>query len=238
MTPEQFAEQLQAALAGKLKSVVLYGSAATGDFIEGVSGYNLLVVADPLGASELLAISSAAEKWEKAGNPLPEFFTPSELASSADAFPIEILDMQRARKTLFGADLLAALIVDPAHLRMQLEHELKSKLLFLRQKYLAASQDPKRLTRLLVSSLSTFLVLFRAAVRLYDEDVPMDKQAALQVLGTRLAFDASPFLAVLEFKAKGQLPPDIDLKMLANRYLASVEQVVRAIDQHLHPAAE
>src|SRR5437870_4596473 len=130
MTPEQFIEQLQVALGDKLKSVVLYGSAATGDFMEGVSGHNLLVVAEPCGTSELAAIASAAQKWEQAGNPLPQFFTPAELAGSADAFPIEILDMQRSRKILSGADLLANLTVDHAHLRMQLEHDLKSKLLF------------------------------------------------------------------------------------------------------------
>lgn len=235
MTPEQFVEQLQVALGDKLKSVVLYGSAATGDFIEGVSGYNLLVVAEPLGASELTAISVAAQKWEQAGNPLPQFFTPAELAGSADAFPIEILDMQRSRKILFGADLLAPLTVDFANLRMELEHDLKSKLLFFRQRYLVASQDPKRLAKLLASSLSTFLVLFRAAIKLYDEDVPPHKKDALQKLGTHLTFDASPFLNVLGFKAKATIPPDAELQLLAGRYLASIEQIVRAIDQHLHP---
>jgi hypothetical protein len=235
MTPEQLVQQLQAALADKLKSVVLYGSAATGDFMEGVSGYNLLVVAEPWGTSELTAIAAAAQKWEQAGNPLPQFFTPAELAGSADAFPIEILDMQRSRKILFGADLLAALAVDLANLRMQLEHDLKSKLLFFRQRYLAASQDPTRLAKLLASSLSTFLVLFRAAIKLYDEDVPLHKKDALQKLGTHLAFDASPFLTVLGLKAKGTFPADMDLQLLAGRYLASIEQIVQAIDQHLHP---
>src|SRR6185369_16091198 len=221
MTPQQFVEQLQVALADKLKAVVLYGSAATGDFMEGVSGYNLLVVAEPLETNELTAISAAAQKWEQAGNPLPQFFTPAELAGSADAFPIEILDMQRSRKILFGADLLAPLTVDLANLRMELEHDLKSKLLFFRQRYLVASQDPKRLAKLLASSLSTFLVLFRAAIKLYDEDVPLHKKDALQKLGTHLTFDASPFLSVLEFKAKATIPPEAELRLLAGRYLAS-----------------
>jgi len=238
MTPEQFVEQLKTALADKLKSVVLYGSAADGDFIEGVSGHNLLVVAEPLGARELTAISTAAQKWEQAGNPLPQFFTPTELAGSADAFPIEILDMQRSRKTLFGADLLTSRTVDPAHLRMQLEHDLKSKLLFFRQRYLAASQDPKRLAKLLASSLSTFLVLFRAAIKLYDEDTPLQKKDALQKLGAYLTFDASPFLEVLELKTKVTIPPDLNLHSLSSRYLASIEQIVHAIDQHLHPEAK
>lgn len=238
MTPEQFVEQLRTALADKLKSVVLYGSAADGDFIEGVSGYNLLVVAEPLGASELTAISTAAQKWEQAGNPLPQFFTPTELAGSPDAFPIEILDMQRSRKILFGADLLTSLTVDPVHLRMQLEHDLKSKLLFFRQRYLAASQDRQRLAKLLASSLSTFLVLFRAAIKLYDEDVPLQKKDALQRLGTHLSFDASPFLSVLELKSEVTIPPDLNLQLLSSRYLASIEQIVHAIDQHLHPEAK
>lgn len=235
MSPEQFVQQLQSALADKLKSVVLYGSAATGDFLEGVSGYNLLVVAEPWGTSELAAIASPAIKWEQAGNPLPQFFTSAELAASADAFPIEILDMQRSRKVLFGADLLADLVVDPAHLRMQLEHDLKSKLLHIRQRYLAASQDSKRLAKLLASSLSTFLVLFRAAIRLYDENVPLHKKDALEKLGTHLKFDASPFLSLLALKAQRTLPPNLDLQQLAGRYLASIEQIVQAIDQHLHP---
>jgi len=235
MTPEQFVQQLQVALADKLKSVVLYGSAASGDFIEGVSGYNLLVVAEPLGASELAAISTAAQGWEQAGNPLPQFFTPPELADSADAFPIEILDMQRSRKILFGADLLSSLTVDPAHLRMQLEHDLKSKLLFFRRRYLAASQEPQRLARLLTSSLSTFLVLFRAAIKLYDEDVPLHKKDALQKLGMYLTFDATPFLSVLELKAKATIPPDLNLQRLTSQYLVSIEQIVLAIDRQLHP---
>jgi len=104
--------------------------------------------------------------------------------------------MQRSRKTLFGADLLTSRTVDPAHLRMQLEHDLKSKLLFFRQRYLAASQDPKRLAKLLASSLSTFLVLFRAAIKLYDEDTPLQKKDALQKLGAYLTFDASPLTRV------------------------------------------
>lgn len=238
MIPEQFVEQIQISLADKLQSVVLYGSAATGDFIEGVSGYNLLIVAERWGASELAAISAAAQGWEQAGNPLPQLFTPEELISSADAFPIEILDMQRSRKILFGADLLGALDIDLSHLRIQLEHDLKSKLLFFRQRFLTASQTPKRLAGLLTSSLSTFLVLFRASIKLYDEEVPLCKTDALQKLGTHLTFDASPFLSVLELKVKGKIPPEVDLKILASRYLSSIEQVIRGIDQHLHPESK
>ncbi len=235
MKPEDFVDDLKTGLADKLKSVVLYGSAATGDFLKGVSGYNLLVVAEPLETSELQAVHTAAVKWEKSGNPLPQFFTPAELAGSADAFPIEILDMQRSRKVLFGTDLLAGLKVDPAHLRMQLEHELKSKLLFFRQRYLVACHTPERLTSLLASSVSTFLVLFRASLELYDEEVPSCKQDALKKLAAYISFDSSPFESVLELKSSHKLPAGIDLQTLAANYLAAIERIVQAVDQHLHP---
>lgn len=235
MKPDDFVDDLKIALADKLKSVVLYGSAATGDFLEGVSGYDVLVVADPLGTSELLALHASVLKWEKAGNPLPQFFTPAELAGSADAFPIEILDMQRSRNVLFGGDPLAGLTVDPAHLRMQLEHDLKSKLLFFRQRYLVACHTPERLTSLLATSVSTFLVLFRASLQLYDEEVPPGKQDALKTLAAYISFDASPFERVLELKSSHKLPAEIDLQTLAANYLTAIDRIVQAVDQHLHP---
>ena len=217
MTPEQFVQQLRVCLGDGLKSVVLYGSAATGDFIEGVSGYNLLVVADPLGAAELKTLSAATGEWERAGNPWPQFLTPAELSRSGDAFPIEILDMQRSGKLLFGADLLTGISVELRCLRTQLEHELKSKMLFLRQRYVAACVNPERAAKLFTSSLSTFLVLSRAALTLYDEEIPLGKVEALQMLAGHIPFDAEPFLTVLELKTLRKTAAEIDIESLAPR---------------------
>ncbi|MCE9528231.1 MAG: hypothetical protein K8R36_19490 [Planctomycetales bacterium] len=121
---------------------------------------------------------------------------------------------------------------------MQLEHDLKSKLLFLRQRYLSAYHTPERLANLLASSVSTFLVLFRAALKLYDEAVPLSKRDALQKLATHIVFDAAPFQSVMELKAQRKLPAGTDLQSLAGRYLASIERIVHAIDQHLHPESK
>jgi hypothetical protein len=118
---------------------------------------------------------------------------------------------------------------------MQLEHDLKSKLLFLRQRYLVASHTPERLTSLLASSISTFLVLFRAAIQLYDEEVPPGKQDALKKLATYISFDSGPFESVLELKSSHKLPAGIELQTVAANYLTSIERIVQAVDQHLHP---
>lgn len=235
MSPESLVAELKQLLSEKLKSIILYGSSASGDFIHGVSGHNVLLVADPLGVQELGVIAPITNQWEKAGHPAPQLMTPAELATSADVFPIEIQDMQRSRKVLWGEDLLANLQVDSSHLRMQLEHDLRSKLLFFRQRYLQTCQSPRNLSGLLVSSLSTFLVLFRAALTLYDEEVPLCKKEALQKLAKRLTFDPQPFETVWQWKARQKATPNVDVKQLARDYLSAIERVVMAVDMQLHP---
>ncbi|MGV3609219.1 MAG: hypothetical protein ACO1RA_22645 [Planctomycetaceae bacterium] len=235
MSPESLVAELKQLLSEKLKSIILYGSSASGDFIQGVSGHNVLLVADPLGVQELGVIAPITNRWEKAGHPAPQLMTPAELATSADVFPIEIQDMQRSRKVLWGEDLLANLQVDSSHLRMQLEHDLRSKLLFYRQRYLQTCQSPKNLSGLLVSSLSTFLVLFRAALTLYDEGVPLCKVEALQKLAKHLRFDPQPFETVWQWKTQQNIPQNVDVKQLARDYLSAIERVVMAVDMQLHP---
>jgi hypothetical protein len=234
MTNEQLIKGLQEALGPRLKSIVLYGSAAAGDYLAGVSGRDILIVAERLGAAELAALSVPLASWEKAGNPLPQVLTPGELSGSVDVFPIEIIDMQQSRRVLYGPDPLADVKIDMQHYRMQLERELKTRLLLLRHRYLACCGQTDRVARLMIDSVSTFLVLMRAALRLYNESAPAEKAKALEELRRHVTFDAQPFTAVQELKSQRRMPPPGEVESLFSRYLASIEQVVGAVDQHLH----
>jgi hypothetical protein len=237
MTPEQLVQRLQTALPTELKSVVLYGSATAGDFVDGRSNVNLLVIAERLGPGELDRMAPALSDWLAAGQEVPRLFTAAELAASADAFPIELADMRQSRRTLFGGDLLADVTIDPAHLRLQLERELQGKLMLLRRQYLQASGDDARLSNLMIWSLSTFLVLFRAGLRLFRPDPPMVKLEALDELSRHLKFDPQPFRTVYEWKTSGRLPSGCTVATVFEDYLKAVEQVVHLIDRHLHVSA-
>lgn len=234
MTTEQLIEQLQRALPGGLKSVVLYGSAAAGDFVEGASDYNILVVADRLGAAELGALWEVATAWQQSGNALPQLFTPSELAASVDVFPIELLDIQQSRRVLWGSDPVADLAIDMRHFRLQLERELKTRLHLLREQYLASGGKTSQITDLLTTSVGTFLVLFRAALRLYDQTIAPQKAAALAALQVYVPFDPQPLLDVLALRQHPRKLQNQEVIALFGRYLLSVEQVVAAVDKFLH----
>lgn len=238
MTPQQLVDELRQSLPDALRAVVLYGSAAAGDFIPGASHHNILVVVQPLSVRELDALIKPAAAWARAGNGPPMLFTPEQLANSADAFPIEFLDIQQSHTILFGENPLAGIQVRSTHLRLQLERELKGKLLALRHHYLLTEKDPERILDLLVNSLSTFLVLLRAALRLYQSEVPIQKTEALAALTKHLKFNPEPLLAIQEIKA-GKRPRDPSRAgTLFEQYLTTLSQVIDSVDRHIHAQGE
>jgi predicted nucleotidyltransferase len=233
MTPEQMTDRLKAACGANLRAVLLYGSAAAGDHAGRRSDFNLLVVVDRLGVSDLDALAPVVEPWVAAGNPPPLFFTGNGLQRSADVFPIEVADLQIARRVLYGEDVAAGLKVDVAGLRHQLERELKSKLLLLRQEYLLTGGRAAEVGTLLAGSVVTFLVLFRATLRLFQPEVPRAKAEALDLLARYITFDSEAFRRVLDLKEGRIRGRDLDMSALFARYLSAIESVVESVDAQM-----
>ena len=233
MTPEKLVEELKRACPNGLKSVVLYGSAAAGDHSGKQSDYNVLVVTEDLGIDTLNAISKAASAWAKAGNPAPMLFTEERLAQATDVFPIELLDICECHKVLYGDDLVQGLEIDTKNLRLEIEHELRGNLIRLRQSYLLTQGKTKAVADLMTQSLSTFLVLFRASLRLFEDQVPQKKIDALEKLSTHLDFEVSVFQTVQELKDGTKKPKDVTIDKLFNTYLKTIECVIDAVDAYI-----
>lgn len=234
MTPEELVVKLQKASRSGLRSVILYGSAVAGDHVGKRSDYNVLVVTERLGLDELKALSGPAVEWVRKGNPPPLLFTLDRLQKSADVFPIELLDIQDCHRILAGENVLQEIRVERENLRLQLERELKSNLIRLRERYLLVASHPRRVVELLVESLSSFLVLFRAALRLYQPQVPQVKLEALAQLSHHLHFDLQVFRTVEEIKEGKKKPREVDADLLFERYLHNIETMTDAIDQYIH----
>lgn len=238
MTPEQLTEQLKTTLGERLTSVILYGSAAAGDHAGKKSDFNVLVVLDRISMEELKVLRPTAVRWRKAGNPPPLLFTMERLQQSADVFPIELLDIRECHRVLYGNDATEALELNNDNLRVELEHELKGKLIQLRENYLLAEGRKRRIADLMVESLSTFMVLFRAALRLYQEDVPQQKMDALQALSRHVTFDTRVFATIRGLKEGSSKPRDVDVEAVFAQYLRTIESVVDAVDAFLKKGKE
>ncbi|MBT8041748.1 MAG: nucleotidyltransferase domain-containing protein [Pontiella sp.] len=234
MTPEKLVEELKQDCPSGLKSIVLYGSGAAGDHAGKRSDYNILVVTEDLGLDTLDSLSRTAVKWSRAGNPAPLLFTEGRLKQACDVFPVELLDIRESHRVLYGDDPVEALEIDTKNLRLQIEHELRGKLIQLRQSYLLTQGKSKAVANLMIESLSTFLVLFRASLRLFGEDVPRKKLEALEKLSTHIAFDGSIFQTVQRLKDGTTKAKDVEIENLFSNYLKTIESVIDAVDAYIH----
>lgn len=211
--------------------VALFGSAAAGDTTGDYSDVNVMVVCSQLGVEELDAIARISKEWARIGNPPPLMFAQERLMNSSHVFPIELLDIKENHKVLYGRDVLRDLPISQANLRFQLEHELKGKLIQLREGYLLAGTDGESLMDLMLRSLSNFQIMLKASLRFYEVSVPAKKSDAVASLRRHVLFDMSIFEELQLIKVGAELAPFSRdaAKELFERYLEAIERTADLI---------
>lgn len=231
MTLDELVSQLQKAYGDSLRTVVLYGSAASGEHIPKRSDYNVLVIVDALDVDALMRAGAVARAWGEGGNPPPMTLTTEEWRSSADVFPMEYADILDRHKVLYGTAPFDGVTVDRHDLRLQLEHQAMGKLLQLRQGVLASGGDRKRLLELMSVSVSTFMVIFRSVLRFHGEEIGSGYEAVARRAAAVTGVEAEPFVTVVRH-ARGEMKvQDQDIPTVLAGYLAGAQQLVAHIDQ-------
>lgn len=222
-----FAEDLKERVPD-VRSVLVYGSAARGDYVHGASDVNVLVIAGSLPQQALRAAAYSVRHWREHIPLSPIFATKDYLRTSADVFPLEFLDMRDAHITLLGADPLEGLQVDPANLCHQVEAELKGKLMRLRAAYVRACGQPLAVADLMRDSLASFRIAFQGVLRLHGEKPPTSRAEIMRAVASDYDLDSEALQAVVALH-KGD-SPDGDVDALFGRYLVSVERLVAVIE--------
>jgi hypothetical protein len=233
----EFISRLRAACGENLQSVILYGSAADGEFHPDFSNVNLLCILREASYATLTSIAPAVEWWTRQKHHAPLVLTREELERSTDVFSIEFIDMQQRHRVLFGADVLSGLNI-PMHLhRAQLEYELREKLILLRGRLLTAS-NKKQLWELMLGSLSAFATLFRHGLIALGDTPPKAKRDAVKALAARIPFDSSAFLQLLDIREHKAETSQFDVTDVFGRYLSAIQQVTSAVDKMLDPTEQ
>lgn len=231
MALDQLVTQLRAAFGDGLRSVVLYGSAATGE-ADRQSDQNVLVLVDALDVARLESVGAVVRAWGEAGNPPPFTLTMEEWRRSADVFPMEYADILERHRVLHGEPPFAGLRIMPSDLRWQLELEAMGKLLHLRQGVLAAAGDGRRQLDLLSLSKSTMLTLFRATLRLHGETPSRDPLEVARATAAIAGFDAAPFERVIRHARKDEVMKPGDAGPVLAEYVRGIELLVAHLDRH------
>jgi hypothetical protein len=230
---DEFVQKLNSAAAGNLKAVVLYGSAVTDEFHAGHSNLNTLCLIENAAPLQLEALHAPIEWWVRQGHIAPLVFTLDELRHSADIFAIELMDMQAQHRMLLGEDFFAELTVPLRYHKRQVERELRTNWLRLRQAFLVAPKKEKVHLELMVGSVSSFTALFRHALIACGEKPVSNKREAIENAAKLAKSDASGFLAILDLREGKKKEKEINVEDTFRRYLALVDAVTAEVDRKL-----
>ena len=232
----EFVNRIKAALQDNLKTVVLYGSAVTGEFRAGHSDLNVLCVVDRADAALLEHAHGVADWWMRQGNLAPLIFTVDELRHSADVFAIELLDMKLHHRILYGTDFLDDFEVPLQLHRLQVERELRTAWLRLRQAVLAAPLSNKVHVNIMLKSVSPFCALFRHALLALGHDMPATKRETVNAIASLTGANPTAFQTILDLREGKRKKSEIDVEVSLNAYLELVEVVTDEVDRRLESA--
>ena len=229
---DRLVNDLRAAHGENLESVVLYGSAAAGDHVELRSDHNLLIVLNRITSDDLRLAQAPMRRWQSLGQPIPVYFTVQELQDAADVFPIEFLQMEKARRVLYGGDPFEFVQISRANLRHQSEYELRTKLIRLRRLYIPASISVKKLSALMSDSLASFAALFRAVLILMEQEPPIFKADCVRAIVRLLRLEAAPFERILELRVgEGSALKETEANSVFTEYMAQIERIIETVDR-------
>jgi len=202
----EFIPILQEHFSEDLKSVVLYGSAAKGTFIKGVSDVNLLILTGSPHPGLIMELGKKASKLIRKQRLSLHFLTAGEFMNSADVFPMEYYDIKQDHQLLFGEDPVDRLTLAPENLRHQVEERLRGSVNALRQALLASQGKDKPLAEVLIDWYGTQAALFRGILRLLNRsDIPQESHQLVKAVAEAFKIDPAgmeSLIALRESKNK------------------------------------
>jgi len=213
-----------------LVSLMLYGSAAGGSYVKGKSDINILVVLTPEGINQLDKALVLVKTWRKRNVAVPLVMTKVFIESSLDSYPIEFLNMKNNSVLIYGENVLAALTFQQQDLRLQIERELKAKILLLREGYLESEGSVRFLRNLIGKSLTAFVSIFNALIFLKTGAVHHKKIETIKEMSNTFQLSEQVFLSCFSIKEGTDKLSSAEVILLFKKYVSEVEKICLAVD--------
>jgi len=208
-----------------IHSVHIVGSALTQDFDPRTSDINSVIVLGKMDLKFLKFLAPLGKKFGRKRIAAPLIMTPEYIDTSLDVFPIEFFNIQQLHLTVYGDDIWLDLNIKKSDLRRQCEQELKVRLIGLRQGYVSAAGDQKKLTRGFAESFSGYMPLFKAIIMLLDKVPPRNNADILSVLEEISGVRTEVFKMVLNQKKQKTRPSIEQLNLVFEDYYAAIEKL-------------
>lgn len=212
-------------------SLILYGSGADGTYIPGKSDLNFLVILTDEGINGLDRAIEVVNKWHMRRVATPLCLTKNYVLSALDSFPVEFYGIRRNHILVYGEDFVSELAFESGDLRLQLERELKAKILHLRQGFLESGGEAKNLRHLISISLKSFIALFRALLFLKCNTVPGEKREIVLAVVRAFMLNESIFDKCLDVSEGKDRFSTSDIRSLFKAYMEEIDKLSNIVDR-------
>jgi predicted nucleotidyltransferase len=212
---QTWAKELKQVLGNNLVSVILYGSTVRGEHVRTRSDLNLMLVFKKIDLAQITNVDKLIPRRIRKKLPQMVFWTEVEINNAWDVFPLEFEDIEENHRCLVGKDLFTQRSVDKKRMRYQIEFELRSKLLKVRDTWLGISRDKYALEQFLVKAGNSFDYLIRKANT---------------VLGKKIVIPQDIFVKIKKLKKREIRLKRGELQQLFHQLHETVESVIRKID--------
>jgi hypothetical protein len=226
-----YVKEVKDRLGERLDGLLLYGSAVRGEFLQGRSNLNILLLLSSYDSTVLKQYSALHRQWSKEQIVAPLFLTEKELHLSAKVFPLEFMEIQEQHRVLDGRDPFIGFHVKTDRLRETVVQGLTSHVLRLRQRYVEGGGSDEATTILLSLSITSTIPLLRGVLRLLGRPPLSRSDAVIVDVAEQLKLDLQGLLDAWLLKC-GQISPGLrEMPRLFDRYLHAAMSLTHAVDQ-------
>ena len=223
-------DDFKGAFGSNLVSIILYGSAACGEYVPGKSDINFIVVLSEEGIDYIDLALGVVTKWKNRNVAIPLFLTEDFVQTSRDVFPIEYLTIQKNHEMVFGKDIFEQLTFDRRFVRLQCEREIKGKLLLLREAFLETGGKARRLRGLVGESFGAVVAVFNGLLYLKGKAGPEHKRDVVRQICEDYDLDRALFERLLDIKDEKVKPSEEEMKALFGGYLKQIRRLWKLVD--------
>ena len=136
---------------------------------------NLVVILKDDSIANIIKAHQVAKELTKAGMEPPLVVSESYIANSLDSFPLEFLNIRTDYSNfVMKRDVLAELKFEKSYIRLEIERELKSKILLIKMAILDHYGKTKVLRNLIKVSVHSIEPILKGLLFLLDVPVPTD----------------------------------------------------------------
>jgi predicted nucleotidyltransferase len=214
-----------------LVSVILYGSAARNEHVEGVSNLNILIVLKDAGIRQVRKGASLSRKSRKYFNIDSRFMSIEIIKTAGEILPIAFLDIKEKYIVLYGEDVLEDLDIKKGNLLHQCKYQLRFFMLRLRTLYLSYPQKKEEMIYTLKNSFTNLLYLLKGLHSL-EADIPaMSTKALIEKSIEKFDLDPDLLNRLMDLKFNLVKVKRKEAESLYERYLDLLFHLIQQVDK-------